>query len=74
MVNYAMVQLGVDKATAAAYIETYAGMKIVAASLAPVLGGAVAGKINGLMAESSISQVNQKYVDILSPEAKQHIL
>jgi filamentous hemagglutinin len=26
------------------------------------------------MAESSISPANQKYVDILSPEAKQHIL
>ncbi|HEG0621992.1 TPA: VENN motif pre-toxin domain-containing protein [Yersinia enterocolitica] len=74
MVNYAMVQLGVDKATAEAYIETYDGMKIVAASMTPVLGGAAAAKLKGLMAESSIRPANQKYVDILSPEAKQHIL
>jgi filamentous hemagglutinin len=74
MVNYAMAQLEVDKATATAYIETYDGMKIVAASIAPVLGVAAAGKLNGLMAESSIRPENQKYVDILSPEAKQHIL
>ncbi|WP_272944403.1 DUF6862 domain-containing protein, partial [Yersinia wautersii] len=45
MVNYAMVQLGVDKATAEAYIETYDGMKIVAASITPVLGGAAASKL-----------------------------
>lgn len=74
MVNYAMVQLGVDKATAEQYVSTYDGMKIVAASVAPVLGAAAAGKLNGLMAESSIRPANQKYVDILFPEAKQHIL
>ena len=38
MVNYAMAQFGVDKATAENYIETYDGMKIVAASMTPVLG------------------------------------
>lgn len=48
MVNYAMVQLGVDKATAEAYVETYDGMKIVAASMAPVLGAAAANKISAL--------------------------
>ncbi|ENA0610605.1 EndoU domain-containing protein [Enterobacter bugandensis] len=74
MVNYTMAQLGLDKATAEAYVETYDGMKIVAASVAPMLGAAAASKLSGLMAESSISQANQKYVDILSPEAKQHIL
>lgn len=74
MVNYAMVQLGVDKATAEQYVSTYDGIKIVAASVTPVLGSAAAGKLSGLMAESSITQANQKYVDILSPEAKQHIL
>nr|WP_285895512.1 VENN motif pre-toxin domain-containing protein [Dickeya dianthicola] len=74
MVNYAMKQLGVDKATAEQYISTYDGMRVVAASVAPVLGAGVVGKLNSLMAESSISQINQKYVDILSPEAKQHIL
>ena len=74
MVNYAMAQLGVDKATAEQYVSTYDGIKIVAASVTPVLGSAAAGKLSGLMAESSITQANQKYVDILSPEAKQHIL
>ncbi|WP_284443708.1 VENN motif pre-toxin domain-containing protein, partial [Escherichia coli] len=34
MVNYAMVQFGVDRATAQAYVETYDGMKVVAASMA----------------------------------------
>lgn len=48
MVNYAMVQLGVDKATAEAYIETYDGMKIVAASVTPVLGSAAANKLGSL--------------------------
>ncbi|WNJ36950.1 hemagglutinin repeat-containing protein [Enterobacter hormaechei subsp. hormaechei] len=74
MVNYAMARLGVDKATAEQYVSTYDGIKIVAASVTPVLGSAAAGKLSGLMAESSITQANQKYVDILSPEAKQHIL
>ncbi|WP_310657665.1 VENN motif pre-toxin domain-containing protein, partial [Serratia nevei] len=53
MVNYAMVQLGVDKATAEAYIETYDGMKIVAASVTPVLGGAVASKLNTLVSKTT---------------------
>lgn len=48
MVNYAMAQLGVDKATATAYIETYDGMKIVAASVTPVLGSAAASKLGSL--------------------------
>ncbi|WP_366926879.1 VENN motif pre-toxin domain-containing protein [Dickeya dadantii] len=74
MINYAMKQLGVDKATAEQYISTYDGMRVVAASVAPVLGAGVVGKLNSLMVESSISQINQKYFDILSPEAKQHIL
>jgi filamentous hemagglutinin len=74
MVNYVMGYLHTDKAAASAYIETYDGMKLVIASVAPVLGAAAAGKLNGLIAESSINLANQKYVDILSPEAKQHIL
>ena len=45
MVNYAMVQLGVDKATAEQYVSTYDGMKIVTASLSPVLGKAVGDKL-----------------------------
>ncbi|SMB51531.1 conserved hypothetical protein [Serratia proteamaculans] len=48
MVNYAMAQLGVDKATATAYIETYDGMKIVAASVTPILGTAAANKLSSL--------------------------
>ena len=54
MVNYAMVQLGVDKATAEAYIETYDGMKIVAASMSPVLGTTVASKLSALVKEANI--------------------
>ncbi|TCV90988.1 VENN motif pre-toxin domain-containing protein, partial [Biostraticola tofi] len=57
MVNYAMVQLGVDKATAEAYIETYDGMKIVAASVTPILGGGAASKLNTLV--SKITSANQ---------------
>lgn len=38
MVNYAMTQFGVDKATAESYVETYDGMKTVAASMTPLLG------------------------------------
>ncbi|WBW60495.1 hemagglutinin repeat-containing protein [Klebsiella electrica] len=48
MVNYAMAQFGVDKATAENYIETYDGMKTVAASMTPVLGAAAANKISSL--------------------------
>jgi filamentous hemagglutinin len=48
MVNYAMAKLGVDKATATAYIETYEGMKIVAASVTPILGTAAANKLSSL--------------------------
>lgn len=48
MVNYAMAQFGVDKATAENDIETYDGMKIVAASMTPVLGTAAANKISAL--------------------------
>jgi hypothetical protein len=53
MVNYAMVQLGVDKATAEAYVETYDGMKIVAASMSPVVGTAVASKLSSLVKEAN---------------------
>ena len=48
MVNYVMVQLGLDKATAENYIETYDGMKMVAASMTPVLGAAAASKLSTL--------------------------
>lgn len=45
MVNYAMAQLGVDKATAQNYVETYDGMQTIASSLKPVLGAVVVSKI-----------------------------
>ncbi|RSB15428.1 VENN motif pre-toxin domain-containing protein [Citrobacter farmeri] len=48
MVNYAMMQLGVDKVTAQAYVETYDGMKIVAASVTPVIGTAAANRLSSL--------------------------
>lgn len=48
MVNYAMQQLGVDKVTAENYIETYDGMKTVAASMTPVLGAAAVSKLSTL--------------------------
>ncbi len=48
MVNYAMQMLALDKATAEQYISTYDGMKIVAASVSPVLGNAAASKLSSL--------------------------
>lgn len=54
MVNYAMVQLGVDKATAEQYVSTYDGMKIVAASMSPVLGTAAANKLSAMVKEANI--------------------
>lgn len=55
MVNYAMVQFGVDKATAESYVETYDGMKVVAASMAPVIGAAAASKIEALAGKQRLS-------------------
>lgn len=55
MVNYAMVQLGVDKATAEQYVSTYDGMKIVAASMTPVIGSAAASKIEALAGKQRLS-------------------
>ncbi len=57
MVNYAMQQLGVDKATAEQYVSTYDGMKIVAASVTPVLGSAAASKLEAI-GKSSALQTN----------------
>ncbi len=62
MVNYAMVQLGVDKATAEAYIETYDGMKAVAASLTPVLGSAAAKQL-GKIVDANLKVVAKGNVD-----------
>ncbi|WP_077166515.1 contact-dependent inhibition effector tRNA nuclease [Escherichia coli] len=55
MVNYAMVQFGVDRATAQAYVETYDGMKVVAASMAPVIGAAAVSKIEVLAGKQRLS-------------------
>ncbi|MEN3753897.1 DUF6862 domain-containing protein [Mangrovibacter sp. SLW1] len=55
MVNYAMVQFGVDKATAESYVETYDGMKVVAASMAPVIGAVAASKIDALAGKQLLS-------------------
>ncbi|EHS4966874.1 contact-dependent inhibition effector tRNA nuclease [Escherichia coli] len=55
MVNYAMVQFGVDRATAQAYVETYDGMKVVAASMSPVIGAAAASKIEVLAGKQRLS-------------------
>ncbi|WP_218075516.1 VENN motif pre-toxin domain-containing protein, partial [Escherichia coli] len=55
MVNYTMVQFGGDRATAQAYVETYDGMKVVAASMAPVIGAAAASKIEVLAGKQRLS-------------------
>ncbi|QPT15844.1 hypothetical protein I6G37_19520 [Serratia rubidaea] len=55
MVNYAMVQLGVDKATAEQYVSTYEGMQIVAASITPVIGSAAASKIEAMAGKGRLS-------------------
>lgn len=55
MVNYAMVQFGVDKAAAEAYVETYEGMKIVAASMTPIIGAAASSKIEALAGKQRLS-------------------
>ena len=57
MVSYTMQQLGVDKATAEQYVSTYDGMKIVAASVTPVLGSAAASKLEAI-GKSSALQTN----------------
>ena len=55
MVNYAMVQLGVDKATAEKYVSTYEGMQIVAASMTPIIGSAAASKIEAMAGKGRLS-------------------
>lgn len=54
MVNCVMAQRGVDKEGAEAYIENHHRMKIVAASLSPVLGMAVASKLSSMVKEVNI--------------------
>ncbi|MEQ4923759.1 hypothetical protein ABN099_09750, partial [Proteus hauseri] len=55
MVNYAMVQLSVDKPTAEAYIKTYDGMKIINASMTPLIGSVAARKIEALVSQQRLS-------------------
>ncbi len=55
MVNYAMVQLSVDKPTAEAYIKTYDGMKIISASMTPLIGSVAARKIETLVSQQRLS-------------------
>lgn len=66
MVNYAIAQLGVDKTTATAYIETYDGMKIVAASVTPILGTAAANKLSSLTNEIVSAEASQSAQSIKS--------
>ncbi|WP_167372058.1 TNT domain-containing protein, partial [Lonsdalea iberica] len=44
-----------DKATAEQYVSTYDGMKIVAASMTPVIGSAAASKLSALVNEANSS-------------------
>jgi len=55
MVNYAMVQLGVDKVKAEQYVSTYEGMQIVTASMTPVIGPAAASKIEALASKQRLA-------------------
>ncbi|MCB5321722.1 hemagglutinin repeat-containing protein [Yersinia intermedia] len=62
MVNYAMVQLGVDKTTAEAYVETYEGMKILSASLTPVIGVPAAKQLSKIV-DANLKVVAKGNVD-----------
>jgi len=55
MVNFAMTQLSVDKATAEQYVSTYEGMQIVTASMTPVIGPAAASKIEALAGKQRLA-------------------
>ncbi|WP_161624072.1 VENN motif pre-toxin domain-containing protein, partial [Dickeya chrysanthemi] len=60
MVNYAMKQLGVDKATAEQYISTYDGIKIIAASVSPIIiGEAAKTRLTDLVGKVNSSEVGQ---------------
>ncbi|GLY63166.1 hypothetical protein Pcaca05_40230 [Pectobacterium carotovorum subsp. carotovorum] len=72
MVSYAMQQLGVDKATAEQYVSTYDGMKIVAASIAPVIGSAAASKIEALAGKQQLSN-NFEVSSLPDANGKNHI-
>nr|WP_145598567.1 VENN motif pre-toxin domain-containing protein [Yersinia alsatica] len=62
MVNYAMVQLGVDKTTAEAYVETYEGMKFLSASLTPVIGVPAAKQLSKIV-DANLKVVAKGNVD-----------
>ncbi|MFP1824239.1 DUF6862 domain-containing protein [Lonsdalea quercina] len=72
MVSYAMQQLGVDKATAEQYVSTYDGMKIVAASMAPVIGSAAASKIEALAGKQRLSS-NFEINSLPDANGKNHV-
>uniref|UniRef100_UPI0037438109 hemagglutinin repeat-containing protein n=1 Tax=Lelliottia amnigena TaxID=61646 RepID=UPI0037438109 len=54
MINYFMVDKGVDRQTAEGYTETKQGMDIIIASVAPILGGAIASKLSNIGSEAVI--------------------
>ena len=72
MVNYAMAQLGVDKATAEQYVSTYEGMKVVAASMTPVIGSAAASKIETLAGKQRLSS-NFEINSLPDANGKNHV-
>ncbi|WP_193745568.1 hemagglutinin repeat-containing protein, partial [Dickeya chrysanthemi] len=60
MVNYAMKQLGVDRITAEEYVSTYDGMKIIAASVSPIIiGEAAKTRLTDLVGKVNSSEVGQ---------------
>ena len=70
MVNYTSQYLGIDKAAAEQYVSTYDGMKIVSASLTPVLGTAAASKLGTLFSETSLvkeATINPAVVQLYGP-------
>ncbi len=55
MVNYFMVDKGVDRKTAEGYVETKQGMEIIAASITPLIGQAASNKLSYLGVGKKIS-------------------
>ncbi|MEE9682582.1 hemagglutinin repeat-containing protein [Lelliottia amnigena] len=55
MVNYFMVDKGVDRKTAEGYVETKQGMEIIAASITPLIGQAASNKLSYIGVGKKIS-------------------
>ena len=72
MVNYAMQQLGVDKATAEQYVSTYDGMKIVAVSMTLVIGSAAGSKIEAQAGKQRLSS-NFEINSLPDANGKNHV-